>query len=392
MPITFDLAIVGGGMVGAALAASLAETPLKIALIDAAPVPAPTDHRLIALSFVSCNLLKSLSLWPALAKYAAPIRTIHVSQKGRFGITRLKAADIQRETLGHVIPARHINAALLQSLRSAGNITCLQGTTVTALTQNEHAVTLTLEGLTESLSASLVIAADGTHSTLRRLLNIPVKTAPNLHKALVTVTHLQDPHDGMAYERFHSTGALAMLPLTGQRAATIWTDTSDTIEKLMTEDSESFVGLLQKQMGYRLGRLLRCDERYTYPLQWLEVESAHQKNGRVLLIGNAAHTMHPIAAQGLNLALREVSELSQHFAKQMSKSLTFPDQPDYFKQQKRSLMLSKKLTHIFNASHTGTLVQVPGLLRNFGLVLLDAAGPLRSAALKSLLRSSDLIH
>ena len=369
MPPDFDIAIVGNGMVGATLALALANTGHRIALIDAAPAPAK-DHRLIALTCASCDLLDRLSLWPTLLPDAAPIQTIHVSQQGRFGVTRLHASDVDRETLGHVVPAACINAALATALATLPSLTRLQPARVTGLSQRPNEVTLGLDSKTApaSVTTRIVIAADGTHSSIRSLLEIPVDTLPSHQSALVTVTHLQRDHQNIAYERFHATGALAMLPLTGQRVATIWTDQTEQVDALKQLTDQAFVETLQAKMGYRLGKLLRCDARFSYPLQWMQVRPEHQVTGRVLLTGNAAHTLHPIAAQGLNLALQEIASLADHFANQSGETLYPPERLTYISRQKNSHALSSRLTTLFTTDFFPLNV-----LRQAGLVFMDCS-------------------
>lgn len=365
-------------MVGATLAVALKETPLKIALIDATPLSQGSDHRLIALTHNSCDLFAQLSLWPLLVDDAAMIKAIQVTQKGHFGMAQLHASDIQQASLGHVVPAQQITQALETQLSHNPQITRVQPAKVIALSQNESEATLTLDCKheTKTLTAKIVVAADGTHSTIRHLLNIPVDHDSGDKKALVTITHLKRHHNHIAYERFHQTGALAMLPLTGNRAATIWTDQSNTIEQLLNEPEPIFLQTLQKQMGYRLGKFLQCEARFSYPLTWLQVKPEHQLSGRVILIGNAAHTLHPIAAQGLNLALQEVAALSRHF----SKTLSLPNSFDYFSQQKTSIELSKQLTQIFSVDFMPVTI-----CRNTALFLLDISPRLRRAFLQKAL-------
>lgn len=357
----YDIAIVGGGMVGAAFAAALHNTSLRIALIDAAPSHA-NDHRLIALNAASCDFFNDLKLWPALLPHAAAIQEVHVSTRGHFGTTRLMAKEMDVPQLGFVVPASEINNALYARLDTLNNVDILRGATLTTLLQTASLVELTLqtESGQEPIEASIVVGADGTFSTVRELLHIPAETIDYQQKALVTITELQRSHRHIAYERFLKKGAIAMLPLTGERAATIWSGDEKEIDELLKLSDADFLNALQKQFGYRLGKLIKTHARFSYPLKFIKAKE-HMKE-RVILIGNAAHTVHPIAAQGLNLALYEVDVLTKHFCQQLS----LENLPDYFTQQTLSMHLSHRLTQLFSLDFF-----VVNAARQLGMISLD---------------------
>lgn len=305
----FDIIIIGGGMVGVTLACALQKSDLRIALIDSAPIDSGEDERLIALNDSSICLYENIGIWPSLEPYAAAIRQVHVSHKGRFGITRINAADLGLAALGYVVPAKYINSALLDHLHAIDSVKLFQPAILESLEQDAEGVTLRINTANgaQSLRAKSVIGADGSFSTVRKLLAIPVEKIDYQQSALVTVTELQRDHQHIAYERFQNSGAIAMLPLADQRVATIWTDRNETIADLMSLSDTAFLSQLQKQFGYRLGRLHNVGKRAVYPLQMLRAQE--QRKQHVMLIGNALHTMHPIAAQGLNVALHEVAVL-----------------------------------------------------------------------------------
>ncbi len=340
----YDIAIIGGGMVGAALACALRDTPWRIVLVDAGASHA-NDHRLIALSHASVTFLKSLDLWNSLAPHAAAIDEVHVSHRGHFGITRLTAKEMEIAQLGYVIPAREINIALYARLNTLKNVTLLQNVKLTALSE---------------IDARIVVAADGTYSTVRELLNIPTETIDYHQKALVTITELQRDHRHIAYERFLSTGAIAMLPLTEQRVATIWSGDEKYIDELLKLSDADFLNLLQKNFGYRLGKLTKTQQRFSYPLKFIKAKQ--QIHGNTILIGNAAHTIHPIAAQGLNLALSEVKILANQF----HHSLSLEPLVSYFAKQNPVVNISHRLTQLFSTDFFAVNVA-----RQLGMVGLD---------------------
>lgn len=344
----FDITIVGSAMVGATLACALQDTDFRILLIDAEAAAPSRDKRLIALTHSSCNIFKNLNLWSSLSSHATAIHEIHVSNRGRFGSTRLHAKEAGLDTLGHVVPAQNINQALSEKLSSLKNLTILRPAKLTALTQNDSKVTLTIktENGSEEIISEIVVGADGTFSTVRELLGITTETIDYQQKALVTQTELQRDHQYIAYERFLPTGAIAMLPLAERRVATIWSDTEKNITALLALSDEEFLQQLQMQFGYRLGKLLKTHERAFYPLK--RVNAKQQTSGRVILIGNAAHTLHPVAAQGLNLSLYEIAVLKDALSTQQPESLTLPDLSRELQQQNISMTLSHQLTRLFS--------------------------------------------
>lgn len=373
----FDIIIIGGGMVGAATARALSPTTqnqLNVALIDATPLTASDDQRLIALNYSSYSLFKKLGIWEKLAPYAATINEVHVSHRGHFGITRLSASELKLPTLGFVVPAKYINSALYENL---AHITFLRPARLNNLIQDNEKVTLsveTLEGI-KTISAKFIIGADGTHSTVRSLLDIPTQKLDYQQSAIVTTTELHRPHHNIAYERFQEEGAIAMLPLVGEHAATIWTGNNDTIAKLLQLSEPEFISTLQKQFGYRLGRFKTISKRFVYPLEW--VQASQQVKERVILIGNAAHTVHPIAAQGLNIALNEVASLSefinQHSLDTLS-SLLIPSQ------NKMSMRLAHHLNWLF--SNDSLMVNTA---RQMGMIGFDLCQPLKERFIRQVI-------
>ncbi len=356
----FDLMIIGGGMVGATLAAVLKNTDIRIALIDEAKFSSVEDERLIALNDASVALFENSGIWPELSPYATPIKQVHVSKRGRFGMTRMDASVVELAALGYVVPATYINAALETHVSDAKNITIIKPATLESLSQDERGVELSIK-TSENLAhykAKLVIGADGSHSTVRALLHIPTEIVDYEQSALVTTTTLSRDHHYIAYERFLDEGAIAMLPLQDHKVATIWTAANNVIADLMKLSDQDFLKELQQHFGYRLGRLESMGKRATYPLKMIKAK--HQREKHICLIGNAAHTIHPIAAQGLNVALHEVAVVASAL---LEKNLLLMDT---IGQQSFSQKLSHRLTWLF-ASDMFVLNQV----RQAGLVGLD---------------------
>lgn len=393
----YDIIIIGGGMVGATLASLLGDTPLRVALIDAAGFSAQADQRLIALNYNNFSLLKNINPDSTLLEHAAPIKKIHVSHRGHFGSTILSAKEINLNELGYVVPAKHINTMLYEKIDKLSNVRLIRPATVTGVVQDGDVASVVVsyhphpnplpqagegemrepqagEGGILNLECQIIVAADGTHSTVRDLLNIATDEFDYQQKAIVTISELKREHNNIAYERFLKTGAVAMLPLTGKRAATIWTDNENIINKLMAMDDESYTAELQKQFGYHLGRICHIQQRFVYPLKLIKVKQ--QINQRTILIGNAAHTIHPIAAQGLNLAFNEIHELTEYLKNQNPDHLTLPSEL-CSKQQERTISLSHRLSWLFSTDFFAL-----NLSRQIGMMGLDNVNFLKTQFVK----------
>ncbi len=367
----FDIIIVGGGIVGGALAYTLSKGPWQIALVDAVEKKIE-DARLIALNAGSCCLFKNSGLWPALAADATSIQQIHVSHQGHFGITRIAAQELGVDTLGHVVPANAIVKSIFAALSNRENVKIICPALLTAITPDTETSTLAFDTAAgkEIYQADIIIGADGSYSTVRELLGIQTQTIDYQQSALVTVTELARHHNHVAYERFQKEGAIAMLPLADNRVATIWTSSNTHINHLMQLTPSDFLQQLQQQFGYRLGRMLQIGKRATYPLQMQQVQQQLKQN--VLLIGNAAHTLHPIAAQGLNIALYEVAALTDYLLKQSSLKKCLMNLPLDSLQQSFSRRLSHGLTELFAKD----LFPV-NLARQAGMISFDQCTPLK---------------
>lgn len=373
----FDLIIVGGGLVGAGLAIALRHAGLQIALVDAS-LPCNTDPRLFALNSSSCDFLKNLDLWPALSQHAAAIHQVHVSYQGHFGAVRLLREDVHLPALGYVIPARFIEAAMHAALLSLPHITLYRPAKLQTLQQQEQHAELMLatEAGEKWLRSPVVIGADGTESTVRKQLGIAAEMVDYKQCAIVTQTTLQRSHQHIAYERFNAHGAIAMLPLTENACATIWTADNEIISQLMLLSDEIFLQKLQKEFGYRLGRLQKINQRHVFPLRMLRAEKTITQ--QVLLLGNSAHTLHPIAAQGFNLALYEVAALVDGIMEKSKKHEAFTAldlqhiNAHTQKQQATSLGISHRLSQLFSSDST-----LMSIVLQLGMVGFDRATPIK---------------
>jgi 2-octaprenyl-6-methoxyphenol hydroxylase len=318
MTQAFDIAIVGGGMVGASLAAALAPLGLKVALIEAVPHDSASqpsfDERTTALSNGSRRILETLGLWPGVQPVATPIRKIHVSDQGRFGFARIDAAEQGLTAMGYVVPNRALGTALWSRLRAHANVHVHCPAQVSRIQDGEHAVTLEIaQGVaTAKLDTKLVVAADGVQSAVRSAFGVEAESRDYEQTAVITTVLPQRFHDHVAYERFTGSGPLALLPLEGGRCTLVLTLSRATAESAMAWSDQEFLAEVQRRFGFRLGRFLQVGRRVPYPLSL--TRAARTSAGRCVIVGNAAQGLHPVAGMGFNLGLRDVASLAELIA------------------------------------------------------------------------------
>lgn len=312
----FDIVIAGGGMIGTSLALALAPTGLDVAVVEAVPRAAAEqpsfDDRTTALSRSSQRTFEALGLWPDIVAAATPIRSIHVSDRGRFGFSHIDAAEQQVEALGYVVINRVLGAVLQDALARAQGVEVLCPARIVRLRQAEQTVSVTLEQGAEEPSCRLLVAADGARSSVRGMLGIGVQQIDYGQHAVIGNLLPDKAHDYRAFERFTEDGPLAILPVADDRAAFVWTLAPHDADAVMALDDAAFTARLQEAFGFRLGRFSRVGRRARYPLGLSRAASLTA--GRGVLIGNAAHGLHPVAAQGFNLGLRDVAALAECIA------------------------------------------------------------------------------
>lgn len=308
--MNYDLIIVGSGMVGASLAVALKNSSLRIAIVEAFAneLQQPSyDDRGIALAYGSQRIFESMGIWSQFADHCTAISDIHVSDRGHFGVTRLSAEDEHVPALGQVITAREMGSVLNAALSQQNNLTIIRPARVKGLQQHHDFVTIELD-TDQTLTTKLLVAADGGQSTIRHLLKLGALEHDYQQTAITANITTERPHNGKAFERFTDTGPIALLPMSDNRSSLIWTvKTGDETALLNATDLE-FLTELQDRFGYRLGRFLRLGHRHHYPLKLMHADQPVQQ--RIVLIGNAAHSLHPIAGQGFNLGLRDVAALA----------------------------------------------------------------------------------
>ncbi|MGR4066235.1 2-octaprenyl-6-methoxyphenyl hydroxylase [Billgrantia sp. C5P2] len=312
-----DIAIVGGGLVGASLACALAPLierhGLTVAVIEAAPIPdsaaAPWqpsfDARSSAIAQGSAERFRTMGLWSAMAEQAAAILRIHVSERGRLGVTRLTAAELDQAALGYVVPNAWMGRVLHRRLAELPIDWHCPASVETIVPEAEGYRLALSTGCT--LRAGLTVLADGGRSGLKEQLGISNDSAPYDQVALIANVEMSQPHDGVAYERFTRQGPIALLPLPGQQMTLIWTHVTGREKARLALGDGDFLAELQRAFGDRAGRFRRVGSRHAYPLTLVTARETIRPGLAVL--GNAAHSLHPVAGQGFNLALRGVTDL-----------------------------------------------------------------------------------
>ncbi|VXC84361.1 2-octaprenyl-6-methoxyphenol hydroxylase, FAD/NAD(P)-binding [Pseudomonas sp. 8Z] len=373
-----NLAIIGGGLVGASLALALQETARqrgwRIALIEPfAPGNAyqPSyDARSTALSYGSRLIYERLDLWQAIAQRAEPILQIHVSDRGRFGATRLQAIEEGVPALGYVVENAWIGHCLWQAL-DPDVVQWHCPAEVSAMRQIEAGYRLQLND-GSSLDCQLAVLADGGRSGLREQLGIAVSQTPYGQSAIIANVSPLEAHRGQAFERFTDDGPMAMLPLDGNRCALVWTRTGADAERLMNLSERAFLDELQQAFGYRLGALRQVGTRHLYPLALVEAQEQVRPN--LVVLGNAAHSLHPIAGQGYNLSLRDTQALAEVLSDSQAALGDYAMLQRYLQRQQ----LDQQLTVGFSDRVTRLFSTAQPLLaagRNLGLLGLDLLPP-----------------
>jgi len=390
----FDVVVVGAGMVGASAAIGLAALGLKILVVEAFANPAfvadysPSyDARSTALSWGARDILFQLGVWGDIQLQACPIRSVHVSEQGRFGVTRMEASEFDQEALGYVVPNQWLGQCLLSRL-SADAVPFCAPAKITRIVPSEDFYTLHLnhdEPALKQVTTRLLVIADGTCSETAALMGIDYETERYGQHALIANVSTELPNLGLAFERFTKTGPIAMLPLTESTSSLVWTHNDADIQTYLGMNDAAFCQRLQHEFGDRLGQIVRCGKRGAYPLRLIRAKEQYRPG--VLLLGNAAHSLHPVAGQGFNLALRGVAafleaidDANSNRVQRQHTSIGSTEMLRRFclarkRDQENSILFSDQLVKIF-----GSDSQLIGLARDAGLIGLN-----NMPAIKSLL-------
>ena len=372
----YDLVIVGSGLAGNCLALMLKNTGLRIAIIEAATREqlhaSPAGDRALALAAGTVQTLDSLDLWQGISKKATAIKHIHISDQGHFGKTRLSAQKEQVEALGYVISARDIETHIA-NLVSESTIELIAPARVVGLMSSDNEIFINLKQGTESLNitAKLLVGADGGLSSVRQLMGITQNVTEYDQTALVTTIKSSLANNNTAYERFTASGPLALLPLGSHLCSVVWTRKDEDAQALMLGSEAEFIAELQQCYGYKLGQLSLTAPRRAFPLSLIRAEK--MVVDRTVIIGNAAHQLHPVAGQGFNLGFRDVVQLAEQLIKQLETNNDI-GAADFL----NTYANTRKKDHDRTIGFTNTVVNVFSnewlalvTARNIGLTLLD---------------------
>lgn len=390
-----DIAIIGGGLLGAsaALLLSRALPGCSIALIEknefkaqiANSMTAPNfDARSTALSPTSIALMQKIGVWQELAAHATLIRSIQVSDKGHAGWVRLTEHDNQQQPLGAVVENQTLACVLIDAVNATPELTVLtQASVAHVQPRREHAQLRLVGG--KSLCARLVIVADGADSGVAQQLGIGADVTDYQQHALVANVAYEHSHKGRAFERFTPQGPMALLPLGGtnsQTSALVWTWPSNRIEQALNMPESEFLRKLQHEFGYRLGRFTAVSKRSSFALR-LSV-AKEQVRSRVVLLGNAAHFLHPVAGQGYNLALRDalrLAEILAHVDRSEVGSLATLQRYQQQQQddQTRTIRLSDGFNRVFGSQRPAVV-----MLRAMGMVAVESSHWVRSGFIRQM--------
>lgn len=331
----YDILIVGAGIVGTSLALALSNLPLRIALIEQSPFKAFDTHlpesKPIALNLASLRIFQALNVWSDLKVYASPIKAVYISKQGCFTQSRINAKDLGVSQLGGIIPAAYLGQQLIKSLlqievhKKRGCFDLYNPASCESIEQLGGAWQVTLSSQKEkrTIYPRLIIGADGTHSTVRKLLNIVLKTKSSSETALTTFIDTSLHHQHIAYQRFTKQGVIACLPLRENKIGLVWTAEQPIIESLQNLTELDFLENLQRHFSYRFGKLLQYTKPQIYALKSCIAEV--QAQAGLILLGNAAHTLLPIAAQGLNLGLQDMAECVDQIGKALEQNQDLGD-------------------------------------------------------------------
>ena len=309
----YDIIIAGGGMIGASMALALAPLGLHVAVVEAVASNSgqqPSfDDRSTALSRSSQRMFEAMGLWPEIVSASTPIETIHVSDKGRFGFAHIDAEEQKVEALGYVVINRVLGNVLQDSLAGVAGLDLICPARITAVAPGDERAEVTVEDASRQKirTAKLVVAADGANSAVRDMVGISAKQVSYEQWAVIGNLLPEKAPNHRAFERFTEAGPVALLPVADDRVAFVWIQSPEAAKERILLTDEEFTAQLQQAFGRRLGGFSKIGKRAAYPLSLSKANSLIAR--RSVIVGNAAHGLHPVAAQGFNLGMRDVAAL-----------------------------------------------------------------------------------
>lgn len=380
----YDIVIAGGGMIGTSLALALAPLGLRVAVVEAIARKEDQqpsfDDRSTALSRSTQRMFEAMGLWEGVVAAATPIASIHVSDKGRFGFSHINAEEQGVEALGYVVINRVLGEVLQSSLVAAENVAvfCPARIESIELGPEQASATLSSDDGEQTLTCRLLVAADGANSAVREMMGISVQQRGYGQRAVIGNLLPEKNLQHRAFERFTPQGPLAILPIADDRAGFVWTIDEHDADRVMALDDDEFLAEIQEEFGYRLGRFSRVGTRASYPL--ILSKAVRLVATRSVLIGNSAHGLHPVSAQGFNLGMRDVAALCDCIADAASDGAD-PGNAQLLERyaewrrsdQKKLVYFTDNLVRLFGSSRPGLRT-----LRNIGMIGFDLIPGVRS--------------
>ena len=376
-----QIVIVGGGPVGMVLALLLAKQNMASTVLEARKQGAANlDTRALALSYGTRRIFDGrtfdgLGIWQSVAAQATVIKTIHVSQKGSFGRSLLKAQDYSQEALGYVLSYGALCTALNAAMAEYSCITVIDEAQAEAITHDAQAATVRYlrNGQSVELSSALVVLADGGRS-LEEVAGLKRDTKEYGHDALISKVRAELPHNNIAYERFTAQGPMALLPNGEHDFSLVWTGKKELIAPLLDLNDAEFLAQFHAQFGDRVGRFLSVEKRMTFPLKLSKLQENDLQH--LVVIGNAAQTMHPVAGQGFNVGIRDAQVLAKHIVESTallgSVEMLANYQAERKSDTKNGLMFTDFLVNLFS----NDIIGLPAI-RSVGLGLFDVLKPIK---------------
>jgi len=373
----YDIVIAGGGMIGTSLALALAPLGLRVAVVEAIARKEDQqpsfDDRSTALSRSTQRMFEAMGLWDDVVAASTPIASVHVSDKGRFGFSHINAEEQGVEALGYVVINRVLGEVLQSNLSAARNVDvfCPSRIDSIELGPEQASATLSSDAGEQTLMCKLLVAADGTNSAVREMMGISAQQRAYGQRAVIGNLLPEKNLDNRAFERFTPQGPLAILPIADDRAGFVWTVAEHDADRVMALDDEEFLAEIQEEFGYRLGQFSRVGTRASYPL--ILSKAVRLTATRSVLIGNSAHGLHPVSAQGFNLGMRDVAALCDCIADASSDEVD-PGMAQLLDRyakwrrsdQKKLVYFTDNLVRLFGSSRPGLRT-----LRNIGMIGFD---------------------
>ena len=337
---SYDIIIIGGGLAGLPLALCLAKQEKQVLCIDRddpkTQLKAEFDGRTIAISAGSARIMHEAGIWDELLKHACPINEIKIMDNGSHSLLDFLSEEVENQSFGHIIENNIVRSTLFKAVEEAKNLTHLAPASVQEFTQNKDHVDVVVEGQ-EPISAKLLVGADGRNSGVREEAGIRTRGWPYNQRAVICTVQHENPHQHVAVEDFRPEGPFAILPMTDgpngeHRSSLVWTEHGPKRRSIMNYDDARFDAALNERFPDFYGEVKRLTPRQSFPLGLIHAERYTSK--RVALVADAAHGIHPIAGQGLNIGLRDVQKLSK-----LAGKVEDPGSPEILERYERSRRL-----------------------------------------------------